>query len=94
VYDNDYTWIVTSKQLSVRLEPKLQESLRRRAAASKKSESVLVREALTTFLTPEPETESVYDLALKAGLIGCAKGLPPDLSMNRRKYLEGFGKNR
>lgn len=34
---------------------------------------------------------TLYDLLDKAGLIGCIKDAPPDLSSNP-KYMEGFGK--
>ncbi|MEC4893226.1 MAG: hypothetical protein SAL07_03200 [Oscillatoria sp. PMC 1051.18] len=37
----------------------------------------------------DPE-QSAYDLALKLGVIGAAKNLPPDLSSNK-EYLSGFG---
>jgi len=37
------------------------------------------------------ETEqSAYDLAVKLGVIGAAKNLPPDLSSNK-EYMSGFG---
>jgi hypothetical protein len=49
--------------------------------------------ALEKFLS-EPNTErSTYDLAKEAGIIGCADGLPADLSTNP-KYFEGFGKSK
>jgi hypothetical protein len=36
---------------------------------------------------------SACDLAVAAGLIGCARGLPRDLSTNKR-YFAGFGKSK
>lgn len=37
------------------------------------------------------ETEqSAYELAIKLGVIGAAKNLPPDLSSNK-EYMSGFG---
>jgi predicted DNA-binding protein len=84
---------MASRRLSVRIEPGLQSSLRRRATLAQKSESVIVREALETYLAAVSEEASAYDLALKAGVIGCAKPAPRDLSTNP-KHLKGFGENR
>ena len=36
--------------------------------------------------------ETVYDAILRAGLIGCIKGGPADLSTNPQ-YMEGFGES-
>jgi len=84
---------MASRRLSVRIEPKLQSSLRRRASLAQKSESVIVREALESYLAAVTEGVSAYDLALQAGVIGCAKPGPRDLSTNP-KYFEGFGEKR
>jgi len=84
---------VASRRLSVRIEPGLQSSLRERAVLAEKSESVIVREALETYLAAVPEEVSAYDLALQAGVIGCAKAGPRDLSANP-KHFKGFGEKR
>jgi predicted DNA-binding protein len=84
---------MASKRLSVRIEPRLQSSLRRRAALAQKSESVVVREALETYLAAVPDAASAYDLALQAGVIGCARPGPRDLSTNP-KHFKGFGEKR
>ena len=60
---------------------------------TRKSESVVVREALEKHLADEPKNVSAYDLAAQIGAIGCAKNLPADLSTNK-KYMEGFGEKR
>jgi hypothetical protein len=65
--------------------------LRRKVAQEQKSESAVVREALERYLVGQPPHLSAYDLANRAGLIGCAKGLPKDLSANP-KYLRGLGR--
>lgn len=39
------------------------------------------------------QKRSAYELFKEAGLIGCAKGLPKDLSTNKR-YFAGFGKSK
>ena len=84
---------MASKRISVRIEPGLQSSLRRRATLARKSESVIVREALETYLAAVPEDASAYDLAVRAGVIGFAKQGPRDLSTNP-KYFKGFGERR
>jgi hypothetical protein len=84
---------MASRRLSVRIEPGLQRSLRRRAALAQKSESVIVRDALESYLAGATKDVSAYDLALQAGVIGCAKPGPRDLSTNP-KHFEGFGEKR
>jgi hypothetical protein len=59
---------------------------RRKLAQEQRSESAVVREALERYLVAQPSHVSACDLANRAGLIGCAKGLPKDLSTNP-KYL-------
>jgi hypothetical protein len=83
---------MASKRLSVRIEPRLQSSIRRKAALARKSESVIVREALENYLAV-PDRRSAYDVALQAGVIGCAKSGPRDLSSNPA-HFEGFGEKR
>jgi len=56
-------------------------------------ESAVVRQALEEFLSKHREEKTAYDLALEAGLIGCAPGAPKDLSTNKR-YFKGFGKGK
>jgi len=53
----------------------------------------LVRIALETYLGRGGASHSAYELAQEAGLIGCVRHAPKDLSTNRR-HLEGFGKNK
>ena len=79
------------KKVSARVAPALEQSLRRRAAFTGQTESEIVREALEAHLAQEP-AGSAYELAQRLGLVGCAKGLPADLSTNP-KYFEGFGKS-
>ena len=52
-----------------------------------------MRQALEEFLSKHREEKTAYDLALEAGLIGCAPGAPKDLSTNKR-YFKGFGKGK
>lgn len=80
-----------SQRITVRIPPNLGKELRRRASLKGRPESELMREALEKYLA-EPAPKSAYDIAKEAGIIGCAKGLPPDLSTNK-KYFEGFGED-
>jgi len=56
----------------------------------------VVREALEEYVARRgngnatDKVETLYDRARGAGLIGCLKGAPSDLSTNP-KYMEGFG---
>jgi hypothetical protein len=43
--------------------------------------------------TKKDATRSAYELMDAAGLIGCIKGAPKDLSTNKR-YFAGFGKSK
>jgi hypothetical protein len=52
-----------------------------------------VRQAIESHLAEAAKRESAYEMAERLGLVGCAEGLPPDLSTNR-KYFEGFGRDR
>lgn len=87
------------RTIQVELDEALDGRLRRMASETGRPEKQLVREALERFATesepapalPEPEPgESLYDRLQRAGLLGCEKNLPPDLSTNP-KYMEGFG---
>jgi hypothetical protein len=64
--------------------------LKRHSRATGTRESDVVRESLEKYLSPEGEGPTAYDLALKSGLIGSARGAPKDLSTNK-KYFKGFG---
>jgi hypothetical protein len=52
-----------------------------------------VRVALETYLAQGGISRSAYELAEEAGLIGCVRRAPKDLSTNPR-HFEGFGKNK
>jgi predicted DNA-binding protein len=82
-----------TKRITVRLPSSLQTRLKKRAKLAGKTESEIVREAVEAHVSRAPGRESAYDVAKRLGLVGCAKGLPPDLSTNP-KYMEGFGTRR
>ena len=81
---------MTAKRISVRIESRLEYRLRRKAARERKTESAIIREALQSYLQPDSGEPTAYDIATRAGLVGCAKRLPRDLSTNP-KYLAGLG---
>jgi hypothetical protein len=47
--------------------------------------------ALENFLGDEGNTKSAYETAEQAGLIGCVRQAPRDLSINPR-HMKDFGK--
>jgi predicted DNA-binding protein len=79
-------------RISIRLTADLRRRIEAAAAKSGKRESVIIREALERQLAPARPAQSAYDIAVKAGIIGIARGNPPDLSTNPR-HLEGFGES-
>ena len=80
-----------NSRISVRLDEDTQRRLHAEAHATGKNESDLVREALDAYFRRRPEPESCLDLARRAGVIGCAKRLPPDLSTTK-DYFKDFGR--
>ncbi len=84
---------MSSQRITIRVSESLVKRLKKQAGMSGRPESVLVREALEKYLSEEPPSQSAYSLARNAGLIGCVRGGPTDLSTNR-KHFEGFGKKR
>ncbi|MGO9865247.1 MAG: CopG family ribbon-helix-helix protein [Terriglobales bacterium] len=82
--------IMSTQRITVRVSESLVKRLKRQAGMKRRSESAVVREALENYLGETPASDSAYDLAKAAGLIGCVRGGPTDLSVNR-KHLQGFG---
>lgn len=84
---------MASQRISVRVSQGTARRLKERSRATGEKESDVVREALEEYLSKSAEEKTPYERALEAGMIGCAKGLPKDLSTNKR-YFKGFGKSR
>jgi metal-responsive CopG/Arc/MetJ family transcriptional regulator len=84
---------MASQRITVRVPKILGELLRDRSRAKGQTPSDLVRVALETYLGRESTPRSAYELAQEAGLIGCVRRAPRDLSTNRR-HFEGFGKSK
>jgi predicted DNA-binding protein len=83
---------MSSQRITIRVSESLVKRLKRHATLKGRSESALVREALEKYLGEAPVSNSAYELAKDAGLIGCIRGLAPDLSSNR-EHFEGFGES-
>jgi predicted DNA-binding protein len=82
--------IMSSQRITIRISPSLRKELKKRADVKGRPESEIVREALESYFR-HAGSESAYELAKQAGLIGRLKGAPRDLSTNPR-HLKGFGK--
>lgn len=84
---------MASQRISVRVSSGVARLLKERSRATGAQPSQVVREALEQYLSISRKEETTFELLQKTGLIGCAPGLPRDLSTNRR-YFRGFGKSR
>jgi len=80
---------MSDSRLTIRLSPKLRKRIRQRVKDLGTTEADFVRSSLEGSLNLT-KPRSAYKALLRAGLIGCAPGAPPDLSTNK-KYMEGFG---
>ncbi len=78
-------------RITIRLDPQMERRLRQEAEAAGKNESELVREALAAYFIHHRRPATALEVARRAGVIGCADGLPPDLSTNK-DHFEGFGR--
>jgi metal-responsive CopG/Arc/MetJ family transcriptional regulator len=78
------------ERINVRVERHLKRQLEIEAQERGVSPSEIVRQALHEHMQRQAPRESCYDIAKRLGIIGSAKGLPADLSTNR-KHMEGFG---
>lgn len=83
---------MSSQRITIRIPPSLGKELKKRADVKGRPESEIVREALENYFR-QAGTESAYELAKQAGLIGRVKGAPQDLSTNPN-HLKGFGRKR
>ena len=82
---------MASDRITFRVDETIHERLQTAAQAAGKSESEMVREALEDYLLRQGAVKTCYDMAKKAGVIGCVKGGPSDLSTNS-KYMGGFAR--
>jgi Arc/MetJ-type ribon-helix-helix transcriptional regulator len=77
------------KTLTVRLPDRLAAQIEAESRKRKLSKSDIVRERLTN--APGTENTRPPSLEAIAHLIGSVKGLPADLSANKKKYLKATG---
>ncbi len=82
-----------SHRITVRVSKTLGDLLKNRSRVKGQTPSEVVRVALENYLGKERGGHSAYELAKAAGLIGCMRRAPADLSTNRR-HFEGFGKRK
>ncbi len=82
---------MASNRITLRVPDALGERLRQRSRLKGKSESALVRAALEIYFERADEVRPAYELAQEAGILGCIRHAPRDLSTNRQ-YFEGFGR--
>ena len=78
-------------RITIRLDQQTERRLREEALASGMNESELVREVLAAYFARSRRRATALEVARRAGVIGCADGLPPDLSTNK-DHFEGFGR--
>ena len=78
------------QRLTVRVPATLEARIHDRVRMKGQSPSELVRAALESYLGDRSSAGSAYDLAKAAGVIGCVRRAPKDLSTNSR-HFEGFG---
>lgn len=78
-------------RITIRLDEKTERRLREEALAAGMNESEFVRQVLATYFARSTRQLTALEVARRAGVIGCADGLPPDLSANK-DHFEGFGR--
>jgi metal-responsive CopG/Arc/MetJ family transcriptional regulator len=84
---------MASQRITIRVPGTLGIQLRDRSRAKGQTPSELVRAALENYLGTARGQRSAYELAEEAGLIGCVRRAPKNLS-TRRRHFEGFGQSK
>ena len=84
---------MASHRITVRVNKRLVALLRHHSRVTGESQSEVVRVALQTYLGREVTGRSAYELAKDAGLIGCVRGAPRNLSTNRCQ-MEDFKRDK
>lgn len=83
---------MSSQRLSVRLPDHIQKQLQLLIRRTGRTESDLVREAISEYCEKQQAEPSCYDVAKQAGFLGCVEGGPDDLSVDP-SHMEGFGRD-
>jgi len=81
---------MASNRITIRVSDSLSERLRNRSRLKGETESDLVRAALEIYFEQSGKERRAYEMAEEAGIVGCIRRAPKDLSSNRR-HFEGFG---
>lgn len=81
---------MASQRITVRVPKVLGIRLRDHSRARGQTPSDLVRVALENYLGAQERSQSAYEMAREAGLIGCVRDAPKDLSVNPQ-YMRDFG---
>jgi hypothetical protein len=78
-----------------RINVRVDESLKRELEAEAREKGVrpsdIVRQVLEQHARERSPRPNARELAERLGILGCAKGLPADLSTNP-EHMEGFGR--
>jgi hypothetical protein len=87
---------MASNPLHFDLPESLLQQLEAIVRATGKSESEVVQQALSEYCSrkrPDEKSpdDSCFDVAVRAGFLGCDEGGPADLSVNPA-HMEGFGR--
>lgn len=82
---------MSQKRLSIRLSESLHQKLGALSSLLGRSESEIVRDAIDEFHTARLASPTCFDVARRAGIIGCATALPADLSANPN-HMAGFAR--
>jgi hypothetical protein len=80
------------ERINVRVDARLKRQLESEATERGVRPSDVVREVLEEHVRRRTTRPNCRELAERVGLIGCARGLPADLSTNR-DHFEGFGRD-
>ncbi len=78
-------------RITVRIDDQLQQAMEAEAREEGVSPSEIVRRALGEHVRRRGPQINARQLAERLGILGSAKGLPPDLSTNP-DHMEGFGR--
>jgi len=80
------------ERINVRVDGRLKAALEDEAREKGVRPSEIVRQALEEHMKRRKPRQNCRELAERLGRLGCAKGLPTDLSTNP-EHMEGFGRD-
>lgn len=80
------------ERINVRVDERLKRELEAEARERGVRPSDIVRQVLEQHTRGRAPRPNARELAEQLGILGCAKGLPADLSTNP-EHMEGFGRD-